>query len=180
LQATHICINRYTPKTLSGLVSVAILPPTLLVLASKPTSAGAIALSIAGSFLTYWLALAASTCAYRLSPFHPLAKYPGPVLAKLSRFWTTKLILDGDQHTTYHALHERYGEIVRTGPNHLIIRNVSAVPTVLGPGKGMWHNGARTLSYLPVLCVFSDVRCRLRCCRASRRGAVTGNDDGKH
>jgi cytochrome P450 len=79
---------------------------------------------------------------YRLSPFHPLAKYPGPVLARITRFWATRHAIGGSQNRVSHELFERYGDVVRTGPNHLIIRNASAIPVVLG-AKNPWPKHTR-------------------------------------
>jgi hypothetical protein len=90
----------------------------------------------------YWAALAASVGVYRLSPFHPLAHYPGPLLARLSRLWALRVALSGQQHIVSHQLFERYGNAVRTGPNHLIIRDAAAIQTVLG-SRDMWFKARR-------------------------------------
>ncbi|KAI9445850.1 high nitrogen upregulated cytochrome P450 monooxygenase 2 [Lactarius psammicola] len=50
---------------------------------------------------------------YRLSPFHPLAKYPGPALAKTSKLWAAHLCAAGDMHRYFKSLHERHGDVVR-------------------------------------------------------------------
>jgi hypothetical protein len=95
------------------------------------------------AFALYILSLGISIGAYRLSPFHPLAKYPGPTLAKVSRFWAARQFLKGQQHRLSHELFLKYGDVVRTGPNHLIIRDAKAINTVLGP-KDMWPKPGRT------------------------------------
>src|SRR4051794_10113714 len=82
----------------------------------------------------YCLSLGSSIILYRLSPFHPLAKYPGPVLCKVSRLWTAYLSWTGQQHRYYHHLHQKYGPVIRTGPNHLHMCEAKAIPTILGPG----------------------------------------------
>jgi hypothetical protein len=94
------------------------------------------------NLVLYLLALGTSITLYRLSPFHPLAKYPGPVLARVSRLWATRNTIQGHQHLISNALFERYGNVVRTGPDHLIIRDASAVPVVLGTKAG-WSRGPR-------------------------------------
>ena len=66
-------------------------------------------------FPVYLDLLAACTIAYRLSPFHPLARYPGPVGARISKFWMAFKCLGGHQHHYIRSLHQRYGDVVRTG-----------------------------------------------------------------
>lgn len=65
--------------------------------------------------VTYWTTLAASVLCYRVSPFHPLYQYPGPVICKLSRLWTVYKNWDGHLPQYHKALHDRYGPIVRIG-----------------------------------------------------------------
>jgi hypothetical protein len=119
-------------------VLLLVLPPAALGYAYSTSI-----LALAGLSAVYLLALVASVAAYRLSPFHPLAKYPGPVLARVSRLWATRVAASGRQHEFSHELFARYGDVVRTGPNHLIIRNVSAIPVVLG-AKNPWPKHLRT------------------------------------
>lgn len=50
---------------------------------------------------------------------HPLAKYPGPKLYgafTFRRYWDT---YNGNQVCTTRVLHEKYGDVVRCGPNLL-------------------------------------------------------------
>ncbi|OLL22532.1 Isotrichodermin C-15 hydroxylase [Neolecta irregularis DAH-3] len=58
--------------------------------------------------------------------FHPLAKYPGPFLAKLTPFWNVFVVASGNRHVIFAALHEKHGDFVRIAPNAVIIRHVSA------------------------------------------------------
>ena len=94
---------------------------------------------------------------YRLSPFHPLAKYPGPTIAKASKLWGSYHSATGNIHRCYKSLHERFGDVVRVGkylrrmvlplrvkmygrspsfigPNELSIRDSSLIHPVLGKG----------------------------------------------
>ncbi len=76
--------------------------------------AAAKALLVAVSFNT---GLAASILVYRLF-FHRLRSFPGPVGAKISRFYTVKLAAKNCQYNLEVAkMHERYGDFVRTGWN---------------------------------------------------------------
>ncbi|KAI0301723.1 cytochrome P450 [Multifurca ochricompacta] len=74
------------------------------------------------------------TAAYRLSPWHPLANYPGPILARLSKFYFVLVCAKGKQHLYYSQLHEIYGDCIRVGPNELSIRDASIIHPVLGSG----------------------------------------------
>lgn len=56
-----------------------------------------------------------SVIVYRLSPFHPLAGYPGPAVGKITRFWALYIAQSGNQHRYHRALFEQYGDTVRTG-----------------------------------------------------------------
>ena len=67
------------------------------------------------AFLTYWSALTSFTLVYRLTPFHPLAKYPGPAIAKASKLWGSYHSATGNIHRCYKSLHERFGDVVRVG-----------------------------------------------------------------
>jgi hypothetical protein len=57
---------------------------------------------------------------YRLY-LHPLAKYPGPKLAALTRWYCAwfDLIEGGTLLQHSNSLHEIYGNVVRIGPNEV-------------------------------------------------------------
>ncbi|KAI9447482.1 high nitrogen upregulated cytochrome P450 monooxygenase 2 [Lactarius indigo] len=85
-------------------------------------------------FLAHGSAVISFALIYRLSPFHPLAKYPGPTIAKTSKLWAAYLCAKGDMHRYYKGLHDRYGDVVRVGPNELSIRDSSLIHPILGQG----------------------------------------------
>lgn len=70
-------------------------------------------------FVTFWTSLLTSIAIYRLSPWHPLAKYPGPILGRLSKFHLAYLSSKGKQHIYYRELHEKYGDVVRVGTSSI-------------------------------------------------------------
>ncbi|CDO69439.1 hypothetical protein BN946_scf184791.g34 [Trametes cinnabarina] len=113
------------------------------------------------SCLTFYFTLLLSTALYRLSPHHPLARYPGPFACKLSKFWLAFLSLTGKQHLYLKSLHERYGDVVRIGPNELSFREPSVLEAMLGVGgvpKGPLNAG-RLLSMtdLPLVAIMDPV-----------------------
>lgn len=67
---------------------------------------------------------------YRMSPFHPLAQIPGPYLPRLSSLWLIYHSWAGDEASTVHALHQRYGSIVCIGPNAADIADGEALRTI--------------------------------------------------
>lgn len=69
----------------------------------------------------YLVSLVLCTVTYRISPFHPLAKYPGPLACKVSKIWFAFVAWQGKQHLYYNQLHRRYGDIVRIGTPFVIL-----------------------------------------------------------
>ncbi|KAI0028043.1 high nitrogen upregulated cytochrome P450 monooxygenase 2 [Vararia minispora EC-137] len=96
------------------------------------------------AFTAHYAIILGCTAAYRLSPFHPLAQYPGPVLPRITKWYSAYICHRGDLHHWYRELHNQYGDVVRVGPNELSIRDTAAIPAVLdlnGLPKGpFWDN----------------------------------------
>ncbi|KAJ6500242.1 high nitrogen upregulated cytochrome P450 monooxygenase 2 [Mycena vulgaris] len=88
-------------------------------------------------FSIYFTTLLTSLALYRLSPFHPLAPYPGPILHKLSNFQMVRVALTGKRHLYITELHKKYGSHVRVGPNVLSVVHVDAIAATLGTKPGM-------------------------------------------
>lgn len=89
---------------------------------------------------------------YRLSPWHPLAHYPGPAFAKISKLYMWREAKRGMTGYTQAALHKSYNsDVVRMGPNWISIRSVDAIPVIYGGSKvagrtpwakNDWYEGA--------------------------------------
>ncbi|KAF7312090.1 Protein kinase domain-containing protein [Mycena indigotica] len=132
---THALFNRIEPRTAPAFAALLLLPPLLLFCLIPLTLV---------SILAFYLALSASVILYRISPFHPLASYPGPFIARISKLWLAAIAMSGKQHVYYRDLHRRYGDVVRVGPNELSFASTSAITPMLGT-KGMpkssWWDG---------------------------------------
>ncbi|KAB2580509.1 Coagulation factor 5/8 type [Lasiodiplodia theobromae] len=68
---------------------------------------------------------------YRLT-LHPLARYPGPFLAKITPWRDVYHAWRGDKHLDFYELHQRYGPFVRYGPNTLSINDPAALKAIYG------------------------------------------------
>ena len=67
------------------------------------------------TFGLFYFTLGLSIVLYRLSPLHPLAKYPGPAILKITKFAVLVPTFRGKQHIFFKKLHEQYGPCVRVG-----------------------------------------------------------------
>lgn len=61
---------------------------------------------------------------------HPLAKYPGPFLASVTDLWQAHQFFTLQQPYNLTKLHEKYGPVVRYGPDKLSVTYESAVPII--------------------------------------------------
>ncbi|KAJ5093937.1 hypothetical protein N7456_009798 [Penicillium angulare] len=71
--------------------------------------------------------------------FHPLSNYPGPFFASLTDLWQVHQFMTLKQPYTLTKLHEKYGSIVRYGPDKLSITDEESI-------KSIYQCGAR---YMP-------------------------------
>ena len=145
-QVTHQVFRR--SETYSFLIHATLLlgPPALLVTYSSTLNVDAMLAAVTQHVGRVVLLIVL----YRLSPFHPLARYPGPIAYRLSMLVPAFSSMTGKRAKYYRALHKRYGDIVRigthqtlswvygirltelTGPNELSISNPSFIPPLLG------------------------------------------------
>ncbi|EPQ56830.1 hypothetical protein GLOTRDRAFT_39098, partial [Gloeophyllum trabeum ATCC 11539] len=76
------------------------------------------------------LAIVCITVVYRLSPWHPLASFPGPLSHRITDLKLAYMVYTGKRHQRIAELHREYGRIVRTGPSTLSINSHSAVKSI--------------------------------------------------
>jgi hypothetical protein len=89
-------------------------------------------ISVASVDVAYLTALYSSMAIYRTS-LHRLRRFPGPMLAKLTKLYGLYMSKDSHYTDRVHAVHQKYGEIVRVGPNELSITCVEALSAAHGP-----------------------------------------------
>ncbi|KAL6704221.1 hypothetical protein ACN47E_008478 [Coniothyrium glycines] len=87
------------------------------------------------SFLGLVLAYLISISVYRIW-FHPLSKYPGPLLCKLTSLVWTYHFIRGSILMWEQKEHNTYGEIIRLGPNRLSFINPVAWKDIYGHKHG--------------------------------------------
>ncbi|KAL6856827.1 cytochrome P450 [Trichoderma novae-zelandiae] len=81
-------------------------------------------------FNAYNAGAALSILTYRAF-FHPLNRFPGPFMAKLSRFYVMRNAAKSVKaYKDIQTLHEKYGDIVRVGPRELSINRSSAISVI--------------------------------------------------
>ncbi|PPQ68715.1 hypothetical protein CVT26_003621, partial [Gymnopilus dilepis] len=96
----------------------------------------------------FYITLATSICVYRLSPFHPLASYPGPLILRVTKLWLAWVAYKGKTHLYFKELHEKYGPTIRIGPNELSTVEKGFISQILGNQgmpKGPLWDGRRFL-----------------------------------
>ncbi|TFK45973.1 cytochrome P450 [Heliocybe sulcata] len=79
---------------------------------------------------------------YRLSPFHPLAKIPGPIINKITSLRLAYIVYSGKRHVILGELHRRYGKIVRTGPGTISVNSHAAVGRLYADALAMDKSSA--------------------------------------
>jgi hypothetical protein len=87
-------------------------------------------LPIIGCFALYWIA---STL--RLAHRTDLSPIPGPRWARFTGLYRVYRLWSGKAPSVYLELHQKYGPIVRTGPNTVSIADPSTIPTIYGIGS---------------------------------------------
>ncbi|KAI0908038.1 cytochrome P450 [Ustulina deusta] len=69
--------------------------------------------------------------------FHPLRKYPGPKLWAATQFPGLRTFIAGDLPKKTLELHNKYGPVVRTGPNELSFNSAEYWEAVMGHRKSV-------------------------------------------
>lgn len=98
-------------------------------------------------FVGYWIVwIIYARC------FHPLAKYPGPFLASISRSWIMMQVIRAKAEKTQQDLHAKFGKliltpfleshltfpgpVIRIAPNEVAIADPQAIKTIYSINSG--------------------------------------------
>ena len=169
LQLVHIVFKIWEPMNALLHIFTFLMLPIVL---SSVLSAhfGAFVATLLG-FALFYGSLFTSIALYRLSPFHPCYRYPGPIGCKLSKLYLLYKVNRGTQHHYLKQLHERYGDVVRigkwprlctpcfdlpsaswtiAGPNEISIRDASVINPLMG-SQGL-TKGKSTFYVFPPAC----------------------------
>lgn len=65
--------------------------------------------------------------------YRGLNKFDGPFLASFTNLWKLWYAFTGSQKQMYVDIHEKYGDIVRIGPNEISFADPKAVRDIYGP-----------------------------------------------
>ncbi|GME55174.1 putative benzoate 4-monooxygenase cytochrome p450 [Neofusicoccum parvum] len=134
----HLCLfirgewERHVPILLAIVITGPIMLNVLLLVIYNLSLARAIVTTIllVGSLNA---GLFTSITTYRLF-FHPLNKFPGPVGARITGFWSIwqSIRTDYKWHLKVQQLHEEYGDFVRIRPREISINHPDAVHDIYG------------------------------------------------
>ncbi|KAJ7266575.1 cytochrome P450 [Mycena rebaudengoi] len=144
--ACHLWFKSREPTDFLSVAVLLILTPGALAFLPFVQASKSILATLFLSYTLYYSGLLLFIGAYRISPAHSLSKYPGPLGCKLSKLWLVYISSQGKLYLYIQALHAKYGDIVRIGPNELSVIDVSLLPSVLGANgmpKGPLWDGRR-------------------------------------
>lgn len=107
-------------------------------LTSNATQSHEISLPMLGTILSVCLVFYVAVYIIYQRYFHPLAKFPGPFLASLTDLWQASEFLHLKQPYNLTALHEKYGQFVRYGPDKISTTAEDAIPVLYQKGGRMY------------------------------------------
>lgn len=106
------------------------MPPTLQDMSTATASKFRLILYL-GAFLAAFYLVASIRVTFKKG----LRKIPGPLAARFSGFYRFSLVYAGNAPLEYRKVHQKYGPLVRVGPNHVSISDPNAIPQIYGIGS---------------------------------------------
>ncbi|KAK7963367.1 hypothetical protein PG996_008942 [Apiospora saccharicola] len=109
---------------------------------------------LTGCFALLLLACSFTFVVYR-NYLHPLSKYPGPALARLSDAYAGFYTFYGNLHLRTYLDLQRYGPVLRSGPNKLVFKSIEALQGERCYPQNIYNNDRITKSHVYGLTVAS-------------------------
>jgi hypothetical protein len=132
---SHLLINSFEPAS----IGYFLVYPLLITIIERSIFSFA-ASQILVSLLAWLSALGTSILVYRLVlPIHPLHHIPGPLSAKSTQLCQFYSLFKGRPRVDQRRLHERYGPVIRIGPNEVSVADTSALSAIFGAKS--WQKG---------------------------------------
>ncbi|KAK3291691.1 cytochrome P450 [Chaetomium fimeti] len=95
------------------------------------------------------LAILAGLCCWQLLRVSSVLRdIPGPSLAKVTDLYRAALVKTGRSHEIYQKYHERYGPLLRIGPNMVSVADPAAIPDIY-PMRPGFPKGALYDAFIP-------------------------------
>ncbi|PWY85897.1 cytochrome P450 [Aspergillus heteromorphus CBS 117.55] len=96
--------------------------------------------TVAQHAASYLVGLFSSLLVYRLL-LHPLGRFPGPLLARISSLWLPFHMQNNNRHHRLVELHKKYGPYVRIGSSDLSVIDPKAIDAIQGQcAKSTWYD----------------------------------------
>ena len=79
-----------------------------------------------------WVSILVLSCLQTLRTRYRrgLTTIPGPFIASISNLWKINAVYKGDMPRRNMAVHQKYGPVVRIGPNHVSFASPQALHTI--------------------------------------------------
>jgi hypothetical protein len=119
MKTTYLIFKKFEPDSVIKIFGLTVAFPALLSCFCGPSLSQDPFIAFVVVGVTYNFLIIVYAALYRLSPLHPLSKYPGPMLHKLTSLRTSWVTYQGTAHIHFNSLHEYYGDVVRVGKANL-------------------------------------------------------------
>lgn len=156
LSSIGFCINSPAVSRFEKYLSLPL--PSLRDFPLPPMSFSTIVHSLALSVILVFIAYATLKGIYNIF-LHPLSGIPGPWYAAASDFWLTVHVVRLEQCKVVQSLFEKYGPVVRVGPNKVFFNDMSSTRSIYSVHK--FDKSEYYKSLLTYVCLVSFINSEL-------------------
>lgn len=120
-QMVYMIYKQYEPNGIISTLVLLVFVPSVLAYMLHAQFVDILSATVS-VFTGFWTSVLAFVVTYRLSPWHPLARFPGPLNCRLSKFWMAYVTAQGRAPFYIRELHAAYGDVVRIGGSFICFR----------------------------------------------------------